>query len=314
VAAPSTRLKRVETKSMGHLPQILLLLATAVIVVGAFQRVHVPTSLGYLLVGVILGPHTIGPNVWGVEFEIFAQFGIVFLLFTIGLNFSLPQLQAMRSQVLGLGTGQVVFTTMLVGLAVWLAGLPAPVAFVFGAVFAQSSTTIIASLLNEQGEENSQHGRLGLAMSVFQDVTAVPFLVIIPVLAVSLAADVLVGTLGWALAKAVFAIVLVFVAGRWLLTPLFHIVSERRSGEMFTLAVLRAVGVDARVAWRTGLMLSVGGGVRARAHGNRDRCHGDRHAVGSDCDNLGTALDDRRRGPDSVQRHHRELAGQNSVR
>jgi monovalent cation:H+ antiporter-2, CPA2 family len=244
---------------MGHLPQILLLLATAVVVVGAFQRVHVPTSLGYLLVGVILGPHTIGPNVWGVEFEIFAQFGIVFLLFTIGLNFSLPQLRAMRSQVLGLGTGQVVFTTMLVGLAVWLAGLPAPAAFVFGAVFAQSSTTIIASLLNEQGEENSQHGRLGLAMSVFQDVTAVPFLVIIPVLGVSLAADVLIGTLGWALAKAVLAIVLVFVAGRWLLTPLLHIVSERRSGEMFTLAVLLAALLAAWTTNSLGLSLAFGG-------------------------------------------------------
>ena len=183
---------------MEHLAQILLLLGVAVAVVVTFQRLHIPTSLGYLLVGVILGPHTAGPTVYVPEFDALAEFGVVFLLFTIGLNFSLPQLHALRHQVLGLGTGQVVLTTAAVGLALWLAGLPASAAFVIGAVFAQSSTTIISSLLTEQGEENTQHGRLGLAMSVFQDVTAVPFLVIIPVLGVSVGADVLAGALGWA--------------------------------------------------------------------------------------------------------------------
>ncbi|MGC1952230.1 MAG: cation:proton antiporter [Gammaproteobacteria bacterium] len=244
---------------MEHLAQILLLLAVTIAVVVTFQRLHVPTSLGYLLVGVILGPHTLGPTVSLPELETLAEFGVVFLLFTIGLNFSLPQLQALRHQVLGLGTGQVAFTTLLVGIIVWLAGLPVAAAFVFGAVFAQSSTTILASLLTEQGEENTQHGRLGLAMSVFQDVTAVPFLVIIPVLGTSVAADVLAGTLGWALTKAILAFALVFFAGRWLLRPLFHLVSERRSLEMFTLAVLL---VALLAAWTTnslGLSLAFGG-------------------------------------------------------
>lgn len=244
---------------MEHLAQILLLLAMAITVVVTFQRLHVPTSLGYLLVGVIVGPHTLGPTVSIPEFQTLAEFGVVFLLFTIGLNFSLPQLQALRHQVFGLGTGQVVFTTLLVGIIVWLAGLPVAAAFVFGAVFAQSSTTIIASILNERGEENTKHGRLGLAMSVFQDVTAVPFLVIIPVLGTSVAAGVLAGTLGWALAKAALAFALVFIAGRWLLRPLFHLVSERRSLEMFTLAVLL---IALLAAWTTnslGLSLAFGG-------------------------------------------------------
>ena len=181
---------------MEHLAQILLLLAVAVTVVVIFQRLRIPTSLGYLLVGVILGPHTAGPTVYVAEFKTLAEFGVVFLLFTIGLNFSLPQLHALRHQVLGLGTGQVAFTTAAVGVIVWLAGLPAAAAFVIGAVFAQSSTTIIGSQLTEQGEENSHHGRFGLAMSVFQDVTAVPFLVIIPVLGMSVGAVALGGALG----------------------------------------------------------------------------------------------------------------------
>lgn len=244
---------------MENLTQILLLLAMAIAVVLTFQRLHVPTSLGYLLVGVILGPYTLGPTVSIAGLETLAEFGVVFLLFTIGLNFSLPQLQALRHQVLGLGTGQVVFTTLLVGVITWLAGLPVAAAFVFGAIFAQSSTTIISSLLTEQGEENTQHGRLGLAMSVFQDVTAVPFLVIVPVLGISVAANVLAGTLGWALAKAILAFALVFFAGRWLLRPLFHLISERRSLEMFTLAVLLVALLAAWTTSSLGLSLAFGG-------------------------------------------------------
>lgn len=244
---------------MEHLAQILLLLAVAIGVVVLFQHLRIPTSLGYLLVGVILGPHTVGPTVSVPEFQAMSEFGVVFLLFTIGLSFSLPRLYALRHQVLGLGTGQVAVTTLLVGFVTWVAGLPAPAAFVFGAVFAQSSTTIIASLLNEQGEENSQHGRLGLAMSVFQDVTAVPFLVIIPVLGVSVVGSVLAASLGVALAKAVLAFGAVFFAGRWLLGPLFHLVSRRQSAEVFTLAVLLVSLLAAWTTNRLGLSLAFGG-------------------------------------------------------
>ena len=241
-----------------HLAQIILLLGVAVAVVVTFQRLHIPTSLGYLLVGVILGPHTIGPTVHVPEFETLAEFGVVFLLFTIGLNFSLPQLHALRHQVLGLGTAQIVFTTAVTSLVVWLAGLPAATAFVIGAVFAQSSSSIIGSQLIEQGEENSPHGRLGLAMSVFQDVTAVPFLVVIPVLGLAVGADVLAGALGLAIIKALAAFAVVFFAGRWLLRPLFRLITRRRSAELFTLTVLL---VALLAAWSTnslGLSLAFG--------------------------------------------------------
>jgi CPA2 family monovalent cation:H+ antiporter-2 len=243
---------------MENLAQILLLLGVTVAVVVAFQRLHVPTSLGYLLVGVILGPHTIGPTIHLEEFTALAEFGVVFLLFTIGLNYSLPQLHALRHQVLGLGTAQVLLTTALVALLLWLMGLPAAAAFVIGAVFAQSSSTIIGSQLTEQGEENSPHGRLGLAMSVFQDVTAVPFLVVIPVLGTAAGVGLLAGALGLAIAKALLAFALVFFVGRWLLRPLFHLVSRRRSAEVFTLAVLL---VALLAAWATnslGLSLAFG--------------------------------------------------------
>ncbi len=243
---------------MEHLAQILLLLGVAVVVVAVFQRLQVPTSLGYLLVGVILGPHTVGPSVYVPDFAALGEFGVVFLLFTIGLSFSLPQLHALRHQVLGFGTGQVVFTTAAVSLILWLAGLPAIAAFVFGAVFAQSSTTIIGSQLAEQGEENTHHGRVGLAMSVFQDVTAVPFLVVIPVLGMAVGADMLAGALGWAFAKAVLAIAVVIVAGRWLLRPMFHLIAQRRSAEIFTLTVLLIALLAAWATSSLGLSLAFG--------------------------------------------------------
>ncbi|MBS1198375.1 MAG: sodium:proton exchanger [Proteobacteria bacterium] len=243
---------------MEHLSQILLLLGVAVAVIVLFQRLHIPSSLGYLLVGLILGPYTAGPTVYVAEFKVLAEFGVVFLLFTIGLNYSLPQLHALRHQVLGQGTAQVALTTAIVGFLLWLVGLPPAAAFVLGAVCAQSSSTVIGSQLNEQGELNAPHGRLGLAISVFQDVTSVPLLVVIHVLGISAGASALAGALGWAMAKAALAFTLVFFAGRWLLRPLFRLVAERRSPEVFTLAVLL---IALLAAWTTnslGLSLAFG--------------------------------------------------------
>ena len=243
---------------MEPLPQIILLLGLAVAVVLVLQRMQVPSTIGYLLVGVILGPGTVGPVVDRAQIESAAEFGIVFLLFTIGLSFSLPELRGMRRQLPLLGTGQVVLTTAVVGVLAWLAGLAPAAAFVVGAVFAQSSTTIIGKQLTEQGEENSRSGRLGLAMSVFQDVTAVPFVVIIPVLGVTASAGVLAGELGISAAKAALAVLVVFVLGRRLLRPLFYLVSRRRSAEMFTLTVLFVVLVAAWITNSFGLSLAFG--------------------------------------------------------
>lgn len=240
--------------------EILLLLTAAVLIVGAFQRAHVPSSLGYLLAGALVGPHALGLVQDQASIHVVAEFGLVFLLFTIGLNFSLPQIYALRHTVLGLGTGQVVLTTAAVGAMAWWAGMPAAAAFVVGAVFAQSSTTIIARQLAEQGDEGSRHGRMALAMSVFQDVTAVPFVVVIPVLGVAAAgtAATLGEPLAWALAKAALSFAIVFFAGRLLLRPLFHEVAARRSTELFTLVVLLVALGAAAVTDSLGVSLAFG--------------------------------------------------------
>ncbi len=240
--------------------EILLLLAVTVFVVGALQRLRVPSSLGYLLVGALLGPHALALVTSAESIRLVAEFGIVFLLFTIGLNFSLPQIYSLRHTVLRLGTGQVALTTLVVGALGWLAGLPPAAAFAVGAVFAQSSTAIIAKQLADQDELGARHGRLALAMSVFQDVTAVPFLVILPVLgaAAVITGPSLAGELAWALAKAALAFGVVFLASRHLLRPLFHSVAQRRSPELFTLTVLLVSLAAAAATDSLGLSLAFG--------------------------------------------------------
>jgi len=241
------------------LAQTLLLLGTAIFVVVAFHHLKIPSSLGYILVGVLLGSYTPGPVIASQPVQQLAEFGIVFLLFTIGLNFSLPQIHALRGVVLGLGTAQVALTTAVVGAIAWFLGLPVAAAFVVGAVFAQSSTTIISRALAEQGEEHSRHGRMGIAMSVFQDVTAVPILIVIPVLGSAAAgAWSMAGALGVALAKAALAFVLVFVVGRRVLLPLFRLVALQRSAEVFTLTVLFVSLVAAWVTQGLGMSTAFG--------------------------------------------------------
>ena len=237
---------------------MLLLLGAAVGAVTAFHRLNIPPVLGYLLVGVVLGPYTPGPVLEGNQLWLLAEYGIVFLLFTIGLSYSLPQLQALRHTVLVLGTAQVVLTTAVVGLLAWLAGLSPAVSFVVGAVFAQSSTTVISRQLTEQNEEHTAHGRLAVAMSVFQDVTTVPLIVIIPVLGQTTDAGALAASLGGAVAKAALAFFIVFFAGRALLRPFFHAIAARRSSELFTLAAIFVSLAAASITSNFGLSMAFG--------------------------------------------------------
>jgi monovalent cation:H+ antiporter-2, CPA2 family len=252
---------------------VLLLLGTAVAVVIIFHKLQIPTSLAYLLVGVLLGPQLIGSMVYIPEFKTLAEFGVVFLLFTIGLNFSLPQLRALKQKVLWLGSGQVLFTTLLVWLIMWLSGLSGVAAFVLGAVFAQSSTTIIAKQLAAQEEENSHHGRYGLAMSVFQDVTAVPFLIIIPALGLAVSMELLAISLTWAMVKAILALIIVFILGRWLLHPLFYLIAARPSAEVFTLTVLLVALSAAWISYNLGLSLAFGAFIAGMVLGETEFRH-----------------------------------------
>jgi CPA2 family monovalent cation:H+ antiporter-2 len=255
------------------LVDVVLLLGGAVAIILLFQRLRVPSSLAYLLVGIAFGPHTIGPVMDSDNIRTVAEFGIVFLLFTIGLNFALPQLQALRNQVFVLGTAQVTLTAFVIGLLAWLLGAPITAAFVIGAVFAQSSTTVIGKQLTEQGEDSSRHGRLALAMSVFQDVTAVPFIVMIPLLGTAMGAAAIGGQIAWTAAMAVVAFALVLGVGRYLLKPLLHLVTARGSAELFTLTVLFVSLLAAWITSALGLSMAFGAFLAGMALGETEFRH-----------------------------------------
>ena len=238
--------------------EVLTLLGLSVVAIVVFHRLRVPTSLGYLLVGAVVGPNALGWVADADHNRVLAEFGIVFLLFTIGLSFAGPQIQAMRGMVFGLGAAQVGLTTVVVGALAWLLGLPPLAALVAGAVFAQSSTIIIARQLAEQGEDQTRHGRLATAMSVFQDVTAVPLVVVIPVLGAAAGAGAMLLPLGAAFAKALLAFALVLLLARWVLRPLLREVAAWRSPELFTLAVLLVTLVAAGITDLLDLSMALG--------------------------------------------------------
>lgn len=241
----------------GVLAEFLLMLALAAGGLALLRHLALPGVIGYLLVGAFFGPHALGWISGGEYVELIAQLGVVLLLFTIGLEFSVTEITRHRQTLLPLGLGQVVLTTAGVGAVAWLAGFGPAAAFAVGAVLAQSSTSIIAKQLLEQGEQTARHGRLALGISVFQDVTAIPFVIAIPALAIGGAGWL--GEMTWLLGLALVVMVVLWAVGRWLLRPLLHHVAATRSLELFTLvSVVAALGA-AWVTEQANLSLALGG-------------------------------------------------------
>ena len=160
---------------------------------------RLPAMLAYFAVGILFGPYAFNllPNTESGRH--LAEFGIVFLMFSIGLEFSLPKLYAMRKTLFGLGGAQVIITlatTMLVG---WVSGLSLPTAFVIGGALTMSSTAIVSKILMERVDLNSRHGRLSIGILLFQDLAVIPILVLIPALGAH--SENLNSTLGLSLIK-----------------------------------------------------------------------------------------------------------------
>jgi len=238
--------------------QILALLVASVCVVAGVRKLALPAILGYLVVGMLLGPHALALVVDNEATQLLADFGVVFLVFTLGLEFSLPRLVAMRWEVLGVGGAQVLVTTGIVGAGVMKLFDVAPaVAIVIGGAIAMSSTAIIISQLTEQSENNRTHGRLAVAICLFQDLSFPIFLALMSALTgggATVGAAHIIGAAGMAM----LALFLVLAAGRWLLRPVFLLIASVRSAEIFSLAVLLAVLASAWATRAVGLSLALG--------------------------------------------------------
>jgi CPA2 family monovalent cation:H+ antiporter-2 len=238
------------------LPLILLLLAAAVVVVVIFRMMGLPPILGYLLVGAVLGPHAAG---WVPDTEQtrhLAEFGVVFLMFSIGLEFSLARLYSMKRIVFGLGAVQVVVSTLVATLLARFAGIPWLAGLALGGALSMSSTAMLSKLLTERGELYAPHGREVIGVLLFQDIAVVPLLVLIP--AFSQPVDVMAEALLEAMIKAAVLLALVLYFGQRLLSAWFYMVARRKSAELFMLNVLL---ITLGLAWLTemaGLSLALG--------------------------------------------------------
>jgi monovalent cation:H+ antiporter-2, CPA2 family len=245
---------------MGHndpLLQILILLTASVCVVAAVRKLALPAILGYLAVGMLLGPHALALAADNETTQLLADFGVVFLVFTLGLEFSLPRLVAMRWEVLGVGGAQVLITTGIIAAGAVLFGVAPAAAVVVGGALAMSSTAIIIAQLTEQSENNRTHGRLAVAICLFQDLSFPLLLALVSALGNSGRAATAAHILG-AIGIAAAALLLVLAAGRWLLRPLFLMIASVRSPELFSLAVLLAVLASAWATHAAGLSLALG--------------------------------------------------------
>ncbi|MBV9078940.1 MAG: cation:proton antiporter [Methylobacteriaceae bacterium] len=255
---------------VGTYKEAMLFLGTAGIVVPLFSRLKVSPVLGFIGAGALLGPHGIGR--WRGELpwlealslgkadEIgsVAEFGVVFLLFAIGIELSFERLRTLRRLVFGLGTAQVLLSAALIGALALAAGLPPPVAAIAGIALALSSTAIVIPILAEQRRLNTPTGRASFSVLLFQDLAVAPILFTVLALGAAQPGESLTAEFLFAISQAAFAIVIIIGLGRVALRPLFQLVAQTRSPELFVAACLLVVLATAILAAKAGLSMALG--------------------------------------------------------
>ena len=241
---------------MSALSLVLLLLGASVLAVVIFRRFNLPPVLGYLLVGSLIGPHALNLMQDITRAQALAEFGVVFLMFSIGLEFSLPKLYAMKRIVFGLGLLQVTLSMILLTGLVMLFDVSWQIGIALGGVFAMSSTAVLTKLLAERMQLDSPHGREIMGVLLFQDLAVVPLLVLIPSL--TQPPEKLAVLMGIAILKAIVVLAIILVFGQKLMRKWFHFVARAKSSEVFVLNVLLITLSLAHLTELAGLSLALG--------------------------------------------------------
>ena len=236
---------------------LLILLSAAVATVALARHFRIPAVLAYLGIGIVLGPNGSGLLAESQQIDAFAEFGVVFLMFSIGLEFSLPRLRAMRSLVFGFGSAQMFFTALGTALVAWVGyGQDWRAGLAVGLAVAMSSTAIVAKLLSERFELHSRSGRQTMGVLLFQDLAVVPCMILLPALARP-AAD-LAMSLMLAVVQALVVLSILVWAGQRLMRRIYDTVARYRSEELFVLTTLWIVVGLAFATGATGLSLALG--------------------------------------------------------
>lgn len=239
------------------LADVLVFLVAAVVVVPIFQRLRSSLILGYLAAGLVIGPHVLGLVINEAVTRALAELGVIFLLFTIGLELTIDRLRVIRRYIFGLGTVQVVVTGAIIGLLATAAAISTKNAVVIGGALALSSTAVVLQLLSERGELGTQVGRVAFSILLLQDLAVVPLLAIVPVLGG--AGDEVVLVVLWTIVKAVIAVAAIFAFGRLILRPVFRAIAVGQSPEMFAAMTLMVLLGTSWATASLGLSLAIGG-------------------------------------------------------
>ena len=229
---------------------LLIILASSLVVIALFRRLKLPPVLGYLCVGLFVGPTALDWINDSPDLPDLAELGVVFLLFSLGLEFSLPKMLKLRRVVFGLGSLQVLCSAVALGGLLYAFGMSLNGAFLLGAGLALSSTAIVSKELTSLGEIFSRHGQNAIGVLLFQDVVAVLLLTLVPVFAGS-SDQAWYWALPVTLGKTVILFLGLLFASRFLLPRLFHEVAASRSAELF---VLLALVIVLLTAWLTHLL------------------------------------------------------------
>ena len=238
--------------------QIVLLMLIAVVSVALFKRIHLPPILAYLFAGIIAGPSGFALYSHPEDMHLAAEVGIVFLLFSLGLEFSLPKLMAMRSLVFGAGLMQMVLTTVLGSVAVWmLVDTNWSAAIVIGGMLALSSTAIVIKQVTEMGILNNVRTQLAVSILLFQDLAVVPFLIVIPLLSGDSETS-LAMALALALVKGVLVVGMLMSVGKWVLPWVFREVARTRTDELFVLSTILVALLAGGLTYAFGLSMALG--------------------------------------------------------
>lgn len=236
---------------------IISLMAVAVILVWLFKRVKLPPILAYLFAGVVVGPEIFKLYKQPEDMHLAAEVGIVFLLFTLGLEFSLARMLAMRRLVFGVGTIQMVVTTVIFAAMGGLFNLSLTASIVIGASIALSSTAIVIKTIDEQGKLNTQRSQLAVSILLFQDLAVVPLLIIIPLLAATTEQSIGIAIF-ISLLKGIFIVAILLAIGKWVLPRVFNEIAKTKTEELFVLCTILIVLLAAGATYMFGLSMALG--------------------------------------------------------
>ncbi len=251
--------------------QLMLILALSAATIAFFKRFQLPESLGYLFVGIILGPTTSGLIQQDFDIALLAEIGVVFLLFTLGLEFSMKTIMAMKKEVFGLGGLQVLLTgTGIFGILMAF-DFALLTSLVCASALALSSTAIVSKELTQSNEIRSRQGQLAIGVLLFQDIAAVIFLIMIPALIGG--SDSIASSLGFAFAEGVVFVVIMLAIGKWVLPLIFHEVAKARSEELFVLMALVIALMAAWLSHAMELSMALGGFVAGMMMGESHYKH-----------------------------------------